>query len=151
MCLCVALLIALTACGTGGQAPPAPAPQPPPAEVSDPAPENEETEDLQEEYTPIESPEQYLASFPDADIIIGADGYFYPDATRVSWVNELDLSDATQVATVQRSGVTGDFQVWDATVLPEGTEIMRHNVEETVLVVEIDGELRPYLRYAAHS
>ena len=130
-CLVALLMLILAACGGGGQ----------PAGGQAPA------------LSPADSAAQdYIGQFPDADLIIGDDGYFYPEATRVAWVSQnLDLSDATVVATVGRSGVTAGFQAWDATVLPQGTQIKRHNVEDAVLVVEVDGELRPYLRYVAHS
>lgn len=126
--LCLVLVIFLAACGGTG-APTTPAQPLSPAD---------------------EAAQAYLASFPDADLIIGDDGYFYPEATRVPWIEQhLDLSDATEVATVGRSGITEGFVAWDATVLPQGAVIMRHNVEDGVLVVEVDGQLRPYLRYMA--
>jgi len=105
-----------------------------------------------QEIPPITSPEQYLLTFPEADIIIGEGGNFFVEATRVPWVmSSLDFADATAVGKVQRSGIREAFQVWDATVLPEGTEIMRHNNEGNVMIARVEGQPLPYLRYVAHS
>lgn len=101
------------------------------------------------ELEPITTPEAYCAAFDDADLIVADDGEFYVEATRVNWVTELDLQDSTPVASVARSGVTAGFRAWDATTLPEGAAISRHNGEPAVLVAERDGAFVPYLQYTA--
>ena len=156
ICLCLAGMMVLTACG-GGQTPEPPPTLPSsevpiePDEITEASPEeNGETAQpaLEGEHQPIRTPEDYIAANENADIIIGENGSFYAEATRVPWIaQQLDLTDATSIATVGRSGVTEGFQAWDATVLPEGTEIMRHNQEAGVLIVEKDGERIPYLSY----
>ncbi|MCL2856359.1 MAG: hypothetical protein FWE19_01355 [Oscillospiraceae bacterium] len=105
-----------------------------------------------QEVPTITSPEQYLLNYPEADIIIGEGGTFFVESTRVPWVmNSLDLTDATAAGEVQRSGIQEAFRPWDATILPEGTEIMRHNGENNVMVARVNGLGRPYLKYMPHS
>ena len=99
---------------------------------------------------PITSPEQYLQVFPEADIIIGEEDSFFVEATRVPWImHSLDFTDTTAVGKVKRSGIREHFRAWDATVLTEGTEIMRHNNEGNVMIAKVEGKPLPYLRYVA--
>ena len=158
----LAALLALAACARP-QAPAAPAPSPPvyhpapPAQV-DPHQDYEQSyeENTGPEYPaghlPIRTPEEYLAANENADIIIGEEGAFYAQAASVPWIGrQLDLADASPLATVQRSGVSERFEKWDATALPEGTKLLRHNQEPDVLVVEVEGEWVPYLRFVGGS
>ena len=151
VCLCFAAMLTLSACGQTQQTPPPPPQVATPPEYGTETPPGEaDIPDYSEEvgYSPIHTPEAYLAANDAADIIVGEEGAFYAEATKVPWIGQqLDLTDTVHAASIKRSGVTEGFQAWDATRLPLGAEVLRHNQEPDILVVEVEGELIPYLRF----
>ena len=58
----------------------------------------------------------------------------------------IDLFVWEEIGTIQNTGVTEDFQDWDATVLAEDTVIYESDAS-SVLLAEVDGSLVPYLAY----
>lgn len=91
------------------------------------------------------SPETLYSSDHDIDMFI-YEGTAYVNALGVDWVGELSLAKGEKLGTISRSGVTGDFQDWDATVLPKGTAVYKSG-ESEVLLAETDEALIPYLKY----
>lgn len=92
------------------------------------------------------SPEALCSADSDIDLFV-YEGTAYVNALDVDWVGELPLDKGEALGKVNRSGVTDDFQDWDATVLPEGTVIYTSD-ESQVLLAETDEALIPYLKYA---
>ena len=150
VCLCFAAMLTLSACGQTNTPPPAPQVPDQPEYATEIPPGEADVPDYtaEDEFSPIHTPEDYLAVNDTADIIIGEAGAFYAEATKVPWIDQrLDLTDTAHAASIQRSGVAEGFQAWDATKLPAGAEVLRHNQEPDVLVVEVEGQLVPYLRF----
>lgn len=50
------------------------------------------------------------------------------------------------IGKIKNSGVTKEFQDWDATILPVGTEIFETDNSE-ILLASCGEELVPYLKY----
>lgn len=92
------------------------------------------------------SPESLYSSDRDIDLFVYEDTA-YVNALDIDWVGELSLAKGKVLGEICRSGVTDDFQEWDATVLPEGTVIYESG-ESQVLLAETGDELIPYLKYA---
>lgn len=91
------------------------------------------------------SPEALYSADRDIDLFV-YEGTAYVNAMDVDWVGELSLAKGEAVGEIGRSGVTDDFQDWDATVLAEGTVI--YSSEETeVLLADTGDALIPYLKY----
>lgn len=91
------------------------------------------------------SPEALYSADRDIDLFV-YEGTAYVNAMDVDWVGELSLAKGETVGEIGRSGVTDDFQDWDATVLAEGTVI--YSSEETeVLLADTGDALIPYLKY----
>ena len=59
-------------------------------------------------------------------------------------VKDSELGD--QIGTVERTGVTDDFQDWDATALPVGTEIYSSPSSTTEVIVRTDDGYVQYLK-----
>ena len=93
-----------------------------------------------------DSPETLYSSDNDIDMFI-YEGAAYVNALDVSWVGELSLAKGEKLGTISRSGVTDNFQDWDATTLPEGTAVYKSG-ESEVLLVQTEDVLLPYLKYA---
>lgn len=91
------------------------------------------------------SPEALYSADRNIDLFVYEDTA-YVNAMDVDWVGELSLAKGEAVGEIGRSGVTDDFQDWDATVLAEGTVI--YSSEETeVLLADTGDALIPYLKY----
>lgn len=91
------------------------------------------------------SPEKLYSADPDIDLFVYEDTA-YVNALDVDWAGELPLDKGEALGKVTRSGITDDFQDWDATVLPEGTVIYT-SVESQVLLAETEEAVIPYLKY----
>ena len=78
--------------------------------------------------------------------IIGCGNTAYVNAMDVDWVGELSIAKGEALGEIGRSGVTDDFQDWDATVLTEGTVIYSSG-ETEVLLADTGEALIPYLKY----
>lgn len=78
--------------------------------------------------------------------ILMYDGTVCMKATNLNSYAQLDLSDATPIGKIKRSGITVNLQDWDAIQLETGTQILQHNNENEILVAVKNGELIPYLK-----
>ena len=91
------------------------------------------------------SPEALYSADRDIDLFVYEDTA-YVNALDVDWVGELSLAKGEALGEIGRSGITDDFQEWDATVLPEGTVIYESG-ESQVLLAETEEALISYLKY----
>ena len=91
------------------------------------------------------SPEALYSADPDIDLFV-YEGTAYVNALDADWVGELPLDKGKELGKVARSGISDDFQDWDATVLPEGTVIYTSD-ESQVLLAETEEAVIPYLKY----
>ena len=71
----------------------------------------------------------------------------YVNALDLDWVGELSLAKGEKLGMISRSGVTDDFQDWEATILSEGTAVYESG-ESEVLLAETEAALIPYLKCA---
>lgn len=92
-----------------------------------------------------DSPEALCSADPDIDLFV-YEGTAYVNALDADWVGELPLDKGKELGKVARSGISDDFQDWDATVLPEGTVIYTSD-ESQVLLAETEEAVIPYLKY----
>lgn len=91
------------------------------------------------------SPEAVYAEDKNADFFVYEDTV-YVNAQDIEWIQAMQLTAGEQEGEVKRTGVTEDFQDWDATVLDEGTVIYESDASGVLLADEGD-ELVPYLKY----
>lgn len=92
------------------------------------------------------SPETLYTSDNEIDMFI-YEGAAYVNALDLDWVGELSLAKGKKLGMISRSGVTDDFQDWEATILSEGTAVYESG-ESEVLLAETEAALIPYLKYA---
>ena len=59
---------------------------------------------------------------------------------------EQDLTAGELVGRIEETDADGDFEDWDATVLPEGTKIYETD-DAQIMLAECEGEFVPYLKY----
>ena len=70
----------------------------------------------------------------------------YVNAEDTDWVAEQEFIKGAMVGKIKNSGVTQEFQDWDATILPVDTEI--YETEDAQILLAFCGEeLIPYLKY----
>ena len=81
------------------------------------------------------SPEALYSADRDIDLFVYEDTA-YVNAMDVDWVGELSLAKGEALGEIGRSGVTDDFQDWDATVLTEGTVIYSSGETEVLLAAD---------------
>lgn len=91
------------------------------------------------------SPEAVYAEDKNADFFVYEDTV-YANAQDIEWIQAMQLTAGEQEGEIRRTGVTEDFQDWDATVLDEGTVIYESDASGVLLADEGD-ELVPYLKY----
>ena len=91
------------------------------------------------------SPEAVYAEDKNADFFVYEDTV-YVNAQDIEWIQAMQLTAGEQEGEIKRTGVTEDFQDWDATVLDEGTVIYESDASE-ILLAEDGDELVPYLKY----
>lgn len=91
------------------------------------------------------SPEAVYAEDKNADFFVYEDTV-YVNAQDIEWIQAMQLTAGEQEGEIKRTGVTEDFQDWDATVLDEGTVIYESDASGVLLADEGD-ELVPYLKY----
>lgn len=91
------------------------------------------------------SPEAVYAEDKNADFFVYEDTV-YVNAQDIEWIQAMQLTAGEQEGEIRRTGVTEDFQDWDATVLDEGTVIYESDASE-ILLAEDGDELVPYLKY----
>ena len=83
----------------------------------------------------LPTPENLYLNDSAIDMFVYEDTAFV-NAEDVDWVTEQDLT----------AGELGDFEDWDATVLPEGTKIYETD-DAQIMLAECEGEFVPYLKY----
>ena len=91
------------------------------------------------------SPEAVYSEDKNADFFVYEDTV-YVNAQDIEWIQAMQLTAGEQEGEIRRTGVTEDFQDWDATVLDEGTVIYESDASGVLLADEGD-ELVPYLKY----
>lgn len=91
------------------------------------------------------SPEAVYAEDKNADFFVYEDTV-YVNAQDIEWIQAMQLTAGEQEGEIKRTGVTEDFQDWDATVLDEGTVIYESDASGVLLADEGD-KLVPYLKY----
>lgn len=91
------------------------------------------------------SPEAVYAEDKNANFFVYEDTV-YVNAQDIEWIQAMQLTAGEQEGEIKRTGVTEDFQDWDATVLDEGTVIYESDASGVLLADEGD-ELVPYLKY----
>lgn len=70
----------------------------------------------------------------------------YVNAEDTDWVAEQEFVKGAMAGKIKNSGVTQEFQDWDATILPVDTEI--YETEDSQILLAFCGEeLIPYLKY----
>lgn len=70
----------------------------------------------------------------------------YVNAEDIQWVSEQEFVQGAMAGKIKNSGVTQEFQDWDATILPVDTEI--YETEDAQILFAFCGEeLIPYLKY----
>ena len=70
----------------------------------------------------------------------------YVNAEDIQWVAEQEFVQGAMAGKIKNSGVTQEFQDWDATILPVDTEI--YETEDAQILLAFCGEeLIPYLKY----
>lgn len=70
----------------------------------------------------------------------------YVNAEDIQWVAEQEFVQGAMAGKIKNSGVTQEFQDWDATILPVDTEI--YETEDPQILLAFCGEeLIPYLKY----
>ena len=57
----------------------------------------------------------------------------YMNAQDLEWVRAMQLTAGEQAGEIKRTGVTEEFQDWDATVLDQGTLIYESDSSEVLL------------------
>ncbi len=70
----------------------------------------------------------------------------YVNAKDTDWVAEQKFIKGDMAGKIKNSGATKEFQDWDATILPVGTEIFETDNSE-ILLASCGEELVPYLKY----
>ena len=87
----------------------------------------------------LPTPENLYSNDSAIDMFVYEDTAFV-NAEDVDWVTEQDLTAGELAGTIEETDADGDFEDWDATVLPEGTKIY-------IMLAECEGEFVPYLKY----
>ena len=89
------------------------------------------------------TPECLVSQNAEIDLVV-IDKTAYARGDIIPDVKDSELGD--QIGTVDRTGVTDDFQDWDATALPVGTEIYSSPSSTTEVIVRTDDGYVQYLK-----
>lgn len=92
------------------------------------------------------SPETLLKDEPDADFFI-MNSIIYVNAIDVEWVKEIPLKEGKFLGKINNTGVKSNFKDWDATKLDIGTEIYELATRNNIVIIKIDNNYMPYLKY----
>ena len=92
------------------------------------------------------SPDTLYRQNRDIDLFVYEDAA-YVRASDIQWVQELTLTPDALLGDIQRTDVTKGFQDFDATQLPEETQIYSTKERGELLLAAVDGQYIPYLRY----
>lgn len=93
----------------------------------------------------LPTPENLYSNDSAIDMFVYEDTAFV-NAEDVDWVTEQDLTAGELVGTIEETDADGDFEDWDAIVLPEGTKIYETD-DAQIMLAECEGEFVPYLKY----
>lgn len=93
----------------------------------------------------LPTPETLYLNNSAIDMFVYEDTAFV-NAEDVDWVTEQDLTAGELVGTIEETDADGDFEDWDAIVLPEGTKIYETD-DAQIMLAECEGEFVPYLKY----
>lgn len=93
----------------------------------------------------LPTPETLYLNDSAIDMFVYEDTAFV-NAEDVDWVTEQDLTAGELVGTIEETDADGDFEDWDAIVLPEGTKIYETD-DAQIMLAECEGEFVPYLKY----
>lgn len=95
--------------------------------------------------TPNPTPEQVYSDDNSVDMFVYED-IVYINATDVDWVKSGTFDKGDMLGEIRDSGITSDFENWDATVLPVGTEIYESD-DSQILLASLGEQLIPYLKW----
>ncbi len=91
------------------------------------------------------TPEQVYSDDNNVDMFVYED-IVYINATDVDWVKSGTFDKGDMTGEIRDSGITSDFENWDATVLPVGTEIYESD-DSQILLASLGEQLIPYLKW----
>ena len=91
------------------------------------------------------TPEQVYSNDNNVDMFVYED-IVYINAADIDWVKNETFDKSDMIGKISESGITSDFENWDATVLPVGTEIYESDDPE-ILLADLEGQIIPYLKY----
>ena len=91
------------------------------------------------------TPEQVYSDDNNVDMFVYED-IVYINATDVDWVKSGTFDKGDMLGEIRDSGITSDFENWDATVLPVGTEIYESD-DAQILLASSGEQLIPYLKW----
>lgn len=91
------------------------------------------------------TPEQVYSDDNNVDMFIYED-IVYINAADVDWVKNETFDKGDRIGEISESGITSDFNNWDATVLPVGTEIYESDNAQ-ILLANSGEQLIPYLKW----
>lgn len=91
------------------------------------------------------TPETLFQKDPAINLFV-YDGTAYVNAADLNWVEGAELESGDLLGTIARTGVTKDFQNWDATVLAEDCEIYETERGDILLAAQGDAYI-PYLKW----
>ena len=93
----------------------------------------------------LPTPENLYSNDSEIDMFV-YEGTAFVNAEDVDWVTEQDLTAGELAGRIEETDADGDFEDWDATVLPEGTKIYETD-DAQIMLAECEGEFVPYLKY----
>ena len=91
------------------------------------------------------TPEQLYSNNHSIDMFVYED-VAYVNVTDVDWVKSETIERGKYIGKISNSGITNDFNNWDATVLPAGTEIYESDNTE-ILLASLGKKFVPYMKY----
>ena len=91
------------------------------------------------------TPEQVYSNDNNVDMFVYED-IVCINATDVDWVKSGTFDKGDMLGEIRDSGTTSDFDNWDATVLPVGTEIYESD-DSQILLASLGEHLIPYLKW----
>jgi hypothetical protein len=74
-------------------------------------------------------------------------GTAYVNASKLDWIDELELKQDKKLGEIERNGITKKFKDFDATLLKVGTEIYSVLDRDDFVLVAVDHTMVPYYAY----
>ena len=91
------------------------------------------------------TPEQVYSEDNSVDMFVYED-IVYKNATDVDWVKSEMFDKGDMLGEIRASGIISDFENWNATVLPVGTEIYESD-DSQILLASLGEQLITYLKW----